>query len=45
MENIKVVLFADDINMLVIDKDCEVLQSKLRRVMTQSFGFKRINYQ
>jgi hypothetical protein len=33
--NVKMVLFVDYINILVIDKDYEVLQSKLRTVMIQ----------
>jgi hypothetical protein len=35
VENVKMVVFADDIHIRVIDKDYEVLQSKLRKVMIQ----------
>jgi hypothetical protein len=35
VEDVKMVLFADDTNILVTDKNLDALQLKLRRVMEQ----------
>jgi hypothetical protein len=42
ISNAEVILFADDTNILVIDKNINTLQGKTKRVMTQNLGFLKI---
>jgi hypothetical protein len=44
MQDAKMVLFADDTNILAIDEGTDALQQKLNRVMKQKYGLKMITF-